>query len=98
MPYADSAAQQLPFQSGSDTSHDAAVVARGKSAVDRETLRYHYRRHPAHGVTDHEMHALTGLEINVINARRNELPVIKVGRRRGPKGVNVTAWALGPAR
>ena len=95
MPWVDSAQQRLPYQSGSDTSHEAARAARGKSEQDREAMRYHYRRHPAHGVTDHEMHALTGLEINVINARRNELPVIKVGRRRGPKGVTVTAWALG---
>lgn len=95
MPWVDCAQQRLPYQSGSDTSHEAARAARGKSEQDREVLRRLYLRHPDRGVTDHEAHALTGIDINVINARRNELPVIKVGRRRGPKGVTVTAWALG---
>jgi hypothetical protein len=94
MPYASPAQQALPYQSGSDTSHEAARAARGKAETDRERLRHLYARHAVTGVTDHEAHDMTGLDINVICARRNELKAVKVARRRGPKGVSVTAWAL----
>lgn len=94
MPYADPAHQWLPFQSGSDTSHDAAVAATQSAATQRERMTALYRRHVFTGLTDHEMQEHTGLAINVINARRNELHAVKIGRRMGPHGVHVTAWAL----
>ena len=94
MPWVDCAQQRLPYQSGSNTSRDGARAARGKAERDRETLRYHYRLFAAEGVTDHEMHRMTGLDTNIITARRNELKAVPVGRRMGPKGVCVTAWAL----
>ncbi len=67
----------------------AAAISSLRALEAADNLRY-----ADHGVTDHEAKAMTGLEINVINARRNELKAVKVGRRRGPKGVTVTAWAL----
>lgn len=94
MPYADPAQHALPWQSGSDTSHEAARAARGKAAMDRERLRCLYVSHPVHGVTDHEAHEATGLDINVICARRNELKAVNLGRRMGHRGVPVTAWGL----
>ena len=94
MPWVDSAQQQLPYQSGSDTSHEAARAAASSAPSQRATLTAQYRRHAFAGVTDHEMSEATGLPINVICARRNELGAIKIGTRMGRHGVRVTAWAL----
>lgn len=96
MPWADSAQQQLPYQSGSDTSHEGARHARrsSKTERDRAMMRSEYARMGHLGVTDGEMVARTGLPVNIVTARRNELQCVAVGRRRGTSGVTVTAWAL----
>ena len=95
MPWSDSAQQRLPYQSGSDTSHDAAVMVgvTGRADTQRLVMAALYRAHRA-GLTDAEMAHHTGYQISAICARRNELGCVALGRRMGPHGVMVTAWAL----
>lgn len=94
MPYADSAQQALPYASGSDTSHAAAQAVASSAHTQRAIMAGHYQRYRSTGLTDHEMHDVTGYPINVINARRNELRARKIGVRMGPCGVRVSVWTL----
>ncbi len=96
MPYADSAQQRLPYQSGSESSHDGARHAGRslKTVADRAKLMAEYVRAGRDGVTDGEAVFLTGLPVNIICARRNELGVVALTRRMGANGVRVTAWGL----
>lgn len=86
MPYADPANFELPFQSGSDTSHDAAVKAQkfvGKQGID--VLAWFLER-GEFGGTQKECHDRTGIERSSICARVNALEkvgnLVKTNERR----------------
>jgi hypothetical protein len=94
VPYAASAQQRLPYQSNSDTSHDAAVMMRdtGRAATQCRVMAAVYRELGA--VADYQMALITGYPITSICARRSDLHCVKAGRRMGPHGVQVTTWGL----
>lgn len=94
MPYASSPTMCLPFASGSDTSRDGAEAARASAPTQCRVMAAIYERHQFSGCTDHEMATYTGYRPNIITARRSDLRCVKVGKRRGPFGVTVAAWAL----
>ncbi len=96
MPYADSAQQRLPYQSGSESSHDGARHARKspKTDHDRAAMMAQYVASGRNGTSDGEMCAITGLPVNIVCARRSELSVVALTRRMGANGVRVTAWGL----
>jgi hypothetical protein len=98
MPYASSPTMSLPFASGSDTSRDGAEAARASAPTQCRVLAAIYERHGELGLTDAEISAITGLRPNIITARRSDLRCVKVGKRKGPFGVTVTAWALPDGR
>ena len=98
MPYLDPANHALPYASGCDTSRAGAKAAKAHAATQIETMRAIYRDNPRLGVTDRVMHELTGYDINVVCARRNELGCVCVARRMGPRNVTVKAWALPEGR
>ncbi len=99
MPYADPAAQQLPFASGSDTSHDAAVAARRFAGSQRERLLQFYVQRGRVGATDSEACAAVGLSRSSCCARRAGLMhdglVVRLdgARRAGAfAGVRQSVW------
>ena len=79
-----------------DTSHEAAEDAAVSANKGREIALATLRRHPA-GLTDHELAAITGWQLNSMNKRRGELRdrgfVYDTGtRRRTPSGSSAIVW------
>jgi hypothetical protein len=87
MPYLDTANQALPFQAGSDTSHDAAVEAQAFAGTQQARYLAWLTSKGAHGGTDAEAEAELGMRRQSICARRGEL--MKRGAV-GPRG-----WTYG---
>lgn len=73
MPYARPAQQELPWQAGSDTSHDAAVAADGFANHQRARYFQWLRDRGEWGGTDKEAHAALGIERSSLCCRRMEL-------------------------
>src|SRR5689334_14322653 len=94
MPYLDSANRELPFQSGSDTSRDAAV--RAQRYVGEQGIRVlpWFIERGDHGGTQREAHEALGIERSSICARVNALEavgnLVKTERRRGGCAVYVS--------
>lgn len=86
MPYADSANGELPFQTGSDTSHDAAVAAKAFNGRQQTQYREWLALKGEDGGTDKEAAKELEMERSSICARRGELKkagrVIDTERRR----------------
>lgn len=83
---------ELPFQSDSDTSHDAAVAAECFAASQRSRYFVWLLGKREHGGTDAEAEHELQMRRSSVCARRNELRaknlVSKTGRRRG----GCTVW------
>lgn len=90
MPFLDSAQQAFPWQSGSDTSRDAAVAAQGFGPRQREQYWDWLERRGELGGTDAEAAAALGFPRSSICPRRNELKarILDTGLRRG----GCTVW------
>jgi len=86
MPYADPANYELPFQSGSDTSRDAATKAQRFVCRQGIEVLAWFQQRGAFGGTQKECHAATGLERSSICARVNALEkvgnLVKTSERR----------------
>lgn len=87
MPCADPANGELPFQSGSETSHDAAVAAKEFNGRQQTQYREWLERKGEHGGTDKEAEQELKMARSSICARRGELKkagrVIDTETRRG---------------
>lgn len=91
MPYA-SVNRELPFASGSDTSHEAAVQAESFAANQRTRYFIWLLSKGTYGGTDAEAEVELSMRRSSVCARRNELKakgsVFNSGVRRG----GCTAW------
>lgn len=88
MPYILPASYELPFQSGSDTSRDAAVKAAAFIGPQGETVLAWFRKRGRHGGTQKEAATALGIARASIAARVNALEkagqLVKwTGRRDG---------------
>lgn len=86
MPYAAPAQRELPYASGSDTSHDAAVVAGAFSELQRDRYLRWLQSRGEFGGTDGEAEKQLAMRRSSVCARRNELMkdgrIVKAARRR----------------
>lgn len=73
MPYIDAVQRALPWQSGSDTSHDAAAAARSFSGRQRQMYLDWLRAKGPIGGTDAEAEVELAMRRSSVCARRNEL-------------------------
>jgi len=86
MPYLDSTAQRLPYESTSETSREAAQAAQVFAGAQGQRYLRWLSDQGLVGGTDKEAHAALGLERSSICARRDEWVkagrVVKTDRRR----------------
>lgn len=92
MPYLLPATRALPFQSGSETSHDAALGARTFSG-DQERRYFEWlRARGAYGATDAEAALGTGIRLSSICARRNRLVSAGLVERTDQRRARGAVW------
>lgn len=96
MAYLDSAHQQLPFISGSDTSRDAALAIAPSATTQRARYAQWLASRGDFGGTDKEAALQLEMGRATLCPRRRELEkdglVVKTVRRRG--GCAVYTWAV----
>ncbi|MGE0594567.1 MAG: hypothetical protein AB7G23_02880 [Vicinamibacterales bacterium] len=100
MPYADPDQRALPWQGGSETSHEGAVAARVFGGSQRDQVLAFYEACGTRGATDEEVARGTGVKQTSVCARRNELlDVLEMhGTRTGSAGVRCQVWRLAQKR
>ena len=80
----------IPYQSGSETSYEAAKLIKKKAPNLRERVMEYIVTQGMRGATDYEIHVGTGIRYSTVNPRRNELEkagrIIKTGKRRRTQG------------
>lgn len=91
MPYLQSSTYELPFQSGSETSRDAAIAIEPVAETQRERYFAFVALAGTQGRTDAEAESWLRMRRSSVCARRNELMkagrIVQTDRRR--KGCTV---------
>lgn len=99
MPYVQPAQQALPWQSGSETSHEAAMAAGECAVTQRQKVYSFLARHGRRGATDEEIEQALSMRRSSVCARRNELVKARQVEDSGcttlsASGLRVTLWRI----